>query len=104
MGGAGKSEEVIQKILQTKEKCICVRGNREKYIIEGMPTIVHDEKVKVSKEQLDRNEWIKKQKLWQQVKDNYIYKKNTNTDDNKKSRAIFAETIHQVCQQNGYYK
>ena len=24
-----------------------------------MPTIVHDEKVKVSQEQLDRNEWIK---------------------------------------------
>lgn len=52
----------------------------------------------------EKIEWIKKQKLWQQVKDNYIYKKNTNTDDNKKSRAIFAETIHQVCQQNGYYK
>ena len=46
MVGAGKSEEVIQRILQIKEKCIYVRGNREKYIIEGMPTIVHDEKVK----------------------------------------------------------
>ena len=52
----------------------------------------------------DKIEWIKKQKLWQQVRDNYIYKKNTNTDGNKKSRSIFAETIHQVCQQNGYYK
>lgn len=59
MVGAGESEEVIQRILQIKEKCICVRGNREKYIIEGMPAIVHDEKVKVSQEQLDRNEWIK---------------------------------------------
>ena len=26
-----------------------------------MPTIVHDEKVKVTQEQLDRNEWIKSQ-------------------------------------------
>lgn len=60
MDGAGKSEEVIQRILQIKEDCICVRGNREKYIIEGMPAIVHDEKIKVSNEQLDRNEWIKK--------------------------------------------
>lgn len=49
-------------------------------------------------------EWIKKHKLWQQVRDNYIVKKNTNADDNKKSRAIFAETIHQVCQQNGYFQ
>lgn len=48
--------------------------------------------------------WIKKHKLWQQVKANYVYKKNANTDNNKKSRAIFAETIHQICQQNGYYK
>lgn len=61
MVGAGKSEEVIQRILQIKEKCIYVRGNREKYIIEGMPTIAHDEKVKASQEQLDRNEWIKSQ-------------------------------------------
>lgn len=55
----GRSRKIRRgntKILQIKEKCICVRGNREKYIIEGMPTIVHDEKVKVSKEQLDRNE------------------------------------------------
>ena len=59
MVGAGRSEEVVQKFLQLKDKLICVRGNREKYIIEGMPTIVHDEKVKVSQEQLDRNEWIK---------------------------------------------
>lgn len=60
MGGAGKSEEVIQRILQIKEKCVCVRGNRERYIIEGMPKIVHDEKVKVSQEQVERNEWIKR--------------------------------------------
>lgn len=59
MDGAGKSEEVIQRILQIREKCICVRGNREKYIIKGIPTIVHDEKVKVSQEQLERNKWIK---------------------------------------------
>lgn len=48
--------------------------------------------------------WIKKHKLWQQVRDTYIYKKNINTDDNKKSRSIFAETIQQICQQYGYYK
>ena len=49
-------------------------------------------------------EWIKKHGLWQQVRDTYIYKKNINTDDNKKSRSIFAETIHQICHQNGYYQ
>lgn len=52
----------------------------------------------------DKIAWIKKHKLWQHVRDNYITKKNENTDDNKKSRSIFAETVHQVCQQNGYYQ
>lgn len=59
IGGAAKSEDVVQRIMQIKDKCICVRGNREKYIIEGMPLTVHDEKIKTSQEQLDRNEWIK---------------------------------------------
>jgi hypothetical protein len=51
----------------------------------------------------DKIEWIKKHGLWQQVRDSYIDKKNANTNDNKKSRSIFAETIQQICQQNGYY-
>ena len=59
IGGAPRSEDVVQRIMQMKDNCICVRGNREKYIIEGMPLIVHNEKIKTSQEQLDRNEWIK---------------------------------------------
>lgn len=51
----------------------------------------------------EKIEWIKKNGLWQEVRDIYLAKKNTNTDDNKKSRAISAETIHQVCQQNGFF-
>lgn len=52
----------------------------------------------------DKIKWIKKNGLWQEVRDCYLDKKNKNIDNNKKSRSIFAETIHQVCQQNGYYK
>ena len=51
----------------------------------------------------DKIEWIKKHGLWQQVRDSYIDKKNANTKKKKKSRSIFAETIQQICQQNGYY-
>ena len=43
-----------------EDRIITVIGNREKYIIEGMPKVVHDEKIKVSDEQLQRNEWLKK--------------------------------------------
>lgn len=45
-------------------------------------------------------EWIKKQRLWQQVRDRYLYKKNTNDNPNKHSRTIFAETVHEVWQKN----
>lgn len=53
------SEEVVQKIINLGQKVITVRGNRERYIIEGMPKVVHDEKIKTSNEQVQRNEWIK---------------------------------------------
>ena len=47
-------------------------------------------------------EFCKDHSLWGIVRDTYIRKKNLNSDKNKKSRSIFAETINQVCQQNGY--
>lgn len=61
VGGAPMSEEVIQKIINMGKKLVAVRGNRERYIIEGMPKVVHDEKMKISDEQLQRNEWLKKE-------------------------------------------
>lgn len=51
----------------------------------------------------EKIEFCKKNRLWQEVRDLYLYKKNTNLDK-KRSRSIFADTIHQVCQQNGYYE
>lgn len=47
--------------------------------------------------QLDeRIEKIKKGGFWQEVKDLYLEKKCKNTDINKKSRSLFAETIKEV--------
>lgn len=46
--------------------------------------------------------FCKENSVWKEVRDIYIGKKNNNTDKNKKSRSVFADTIHQVCQQNGY--
>ena len=45
-------------------------------------------------------EWIKEHRLWQQVRDHYLYKKNVNENPNKHSRTIFAETVHEVWQKN----
>lgn len=51
----------------------------------------------------EKIEFCKENSLWTEVRNTYIEKKNRNTDKNKKSRSVFAETIHQVCQQNGYF-
>lgn len=47
--------------------------------------------------------WLKDHSLWDEVLELYLWKKNTNTNPDKKSRALYAETIHEICQQNGYY-
>lgn len=61
IGGAPMSEKVVQRIINIKDKMLAVKGNREKYIIEGMPKVVHDEKMKISEEQFKRNEFLRKQ-------------------------------------------
>ena len=61
VGGAPMSEEVVQKIINIGSKIVTVKGNRERYIIEGMPKVVHDERIRTSNEQIQRNEWIKKE-------------------------------------------
>ena len=52
----------------------------------------------------EKVEFCKDNSLWTEVREIYIEKKNCNTDKNKKSRSIFADAIHQVCQQNGYFE
>lgn len=51
----------------------------------------------------EKIKFCKDNQLWQEVRAIYLDKKNYNTDSNKKSRSIFAETIHEVCHRNGFY-
>ena len=49
--------------------------------------------------------WLKEKKeLWKKLKDYYIEKKNLNKNPDKHSRSIFAESINEMCQKNGYHK
>lgn len=57
--------------MQIENECICVKGNHEKYIIEGIPLVVHDEKMKINQWQLKENEWIKSHLSDKSI--NYIY-------------------------------
>ena len=52
----------------------------------------------------EKVEWLRENGLWQEVRDYYIEKKNRNANPEKHSRSIYAETITEMCQKNGYYE
>lgn len=47
-------------------------------------------------------DWLKRENLWGELQDYYIYKKNCNDNPDKHSRSIFGESINEMCQKNGY--
>lgn len=51
----------------------------------------------------EKADWIKDTDHWQEVRTLYLDNKNRNNDPHKRSRSIYAETIHRVCQKYGYY-
>ena len=61
IGGAPNSEEVVQKMTEYKDRIVVVQGNREGYVINGLPNKVHDEKHEITPEQRQRFEWHKEQ-------------------------------------------
>ncbi len=48
-------------------------------------------------------DWIKNNGLWNDLLNYYIEKKNNNLNPDKHSRAIFAESVAEICQKNGYH-
>lgn len=54
------------------------------------------------KELPQKMDWLKGKGLWGDLREYYIEKKNKNTNPDKKSHAIFAEAVNEMCQKNGY--
>jgi hypothetical protein len=52
---------------------------------------------------LEKIEWLKSNRLWNDLRDYYIEKKNNNFNPDKHSRAIFSEAVTEMCQKNGFY-
>lgn len=50
-------EETVQMLMKRKHSLIAVRGNHEKYLIEGLPREVHEDKRKMSSEEIKNHEW-----------------------------------------------
>lgn len=52
-----------------------------------------------------RVDFLKKNsKYWNELRHYYIEKKNTNYSKEKKSRAIYAESVKEICDKHGYHK
>lgn len=53
----------------------------------------------------ERVDFLKKNsKYWNELRDYYLKKKNTNYCEEKKSRAIYAESVKEICDKYGYHK
>ena len=50
-------EEVVQRLMKLKGKLVAVRVNHEKYLLEGLPINVHDNKRKMSLEEIQNHKW-----------------------------------------------
>lgn len=50
----------------------------------------------------EKIDWLKSNGLWNDMRNYYIEKKNKNFNSEKHSRAIFAESVAEMCQKNGY--
>lgn len=86
---------IINNCPDGQQQYIRYNKKQQSYSWEYQPKGFYDLPAKIK--------YIKNRHCWQQVRDLYIVKKNMNTDNNKKSRSIFAETVQEVCQKNGYY-
>lgn len=52
----------------------------------------------------DKIEWIKYEDLWQELREMYLKRKNSNNDIHKKSRSLFAESVNNICNEYGYFE
>lgn len=50
----------------------------------------------------EKVDWLKKNGFWGEVRKRYLEKKNGNMNHEKKSRALYAEAIHEICQKANF--
>ncbi len=50
-------EETVQTLIEKKDMLIAVRGNHEQYLLKGLPKEVHDDKRKISNDEIENHKW-----------------------------------------------
>ena len=99
--GIGPSpEEVIQALMKISDKLIMVRGNHEKYLLDGLPLNVHDNKRNMSLEEIKNHKWTHS-KISEQSKE-FLENLPTYKIIEKENKKIFV--IHYPMNKVGKYK
>lgn len=99
--GIGPSpEEVVQRLMQVSNKLIAVRGNHEKYLLDGLPVNVHDDKRKMSLEEIQNHKWTH-ERISEQSK-NFLGNMPTYKLMEIENKKIFV--IHYPMNKEGKYK
>ncbi len=57
IGIGANPEEVINLLIENKDKLICVIGNHEGYLLNGLPKHVHEDKREMSADEINNHLW-----------------------------------------------
>lgn len=61
IGIGPEPESAIQELIKNENKLVCVKGNHEKYLLEGLPKVVHDDKREISEGEVKCHLWNQSQ-------------------------------------------
>ena len=92
-------EEVVQVLMQRKDILTIVKGNHEKYLLEGLPKNVHDDKRKMSIEEIKNHEWTYSQ--LSQGSKNFIKKLQESNVIQIENKKVYI--THYPTDENGVY-
>ncbi len=93
-------EEVVQELLKRKNYLIAVQGNHEQYLLKGLPKKIHDNKRKMSKEEIENHKWNHNKLSEQSIKFLSELKLLENIEIEGKKILV----VHYPQQNNGSYK
>lgn len=100
IGIGANPEETVQELIKRKEILFAVQGNHEKYLLYGLPKEVHDDKRKMSIDEIKNHEWTHS-KLSEESK-KFISELQISNMIQIENKKIYV--IHYPIDKNGKYK
>ena len=93
-------EETVQTLLKRKEMLIAVRGNHEQYLLKGLPKEIHDDKRKMSEQEIENHKWNHSKLSHQSI--NFL--RSLEISQNIELGGKLFYIVHYPQQANGTYK